>query len=107
MKEKPILFSAPMVRAILEDRKTQTRRVMSPQPEHKQIHRWRKYLLHDGEERRWCWRQHVGADSWDDITTQLGHACPYGVAGHRMWVREEHYRLGPVSYTHLTLPTKA
>lgn len=33
MKDHPLLFSAPMVRANLEERKTQTRRIFTPQPE--------------------------------------------------------------------------
>lgn len=81
MKERPILFSAPMVRAILAGTKTQTRRTVKPQPE----------AAHDGEPywfvggyRAWTYR------STSDVLRKGGKElpCPYGQAGDRLWVRE-------------------
>jgi hypothetical protein len=72
MKERPILFSAPMIRAILDGRKTQTRRIMKPQPD----------AVLDGEP---YW--HIGG-----YRTRIGakrpFVCPYGQPGDRLWVRE-------------------
>jgi hypothetical protein len=71
MKERPILFSAPMVRAILSGAKTQTRRVVKDAGDH--ILYFRR-----GEEdpRRW-----VGCDG-----LPIGHVyCPYGVPGDRLF----------------------
>lgn len=76
MKEKPILFSGPMVTAILEGRKTQTRRVIKPQP-HKE------HGTCGGEpDTAWFWR-----GEQDRFPTEK-HA-PYPV-GTPLWVRETH-----------------
>lgn len=74
MKERPILFSAPMVLAILEGRKTQTRRVVKKLPK-------RFSLL--------GWKMPTGLFPISWLTE-----CPYGQIGDRLWVREEHYRFG-------------
>jgi hypothetical protein len=72
MREYPILFSGPMVRAILEGRKTQTRRVV-------------KFPLID--------RNYMGNEvAWCETNAMLreGHheLCPYGASGDRLLVRE-------------------
>lgn len=73
-KERPILFSGQMVRAILGGRKTQTRRVIKNIP-HDAAHIW-----HDGGE--WIVENAPG-QCWNKKT-----ACPYGQPGDRLWVRE-------------------
>lgn len=77
MKERPILFSAPMVRAILDGRKTQTRRVVKPQPE---------LTSHSG----FLWKGYYSGTGFDmkTIVRNFSHRCPYGVFGDRLWVRE-------------------
>jgi hypothetical protein len=73
MKERPILFSAPMVRAILAGTKTQTRRILKPQPE----------LTESG----WMqWKD--GECAADCFASVIADDCPYGVPGDRLWVRE-------------------
>lgn len=93
MKERPILFSGPMVRALLERRKTQTRRVVKhqitgPNPP-VDIFDW-----YEGEPPRRKW---VGAHRGDGNHPGCGRdnerdnalrLCPYGEPGDRLWVRE-------------------
>lgn len=80
MRERPILFSAPMVRAILRGRKTQTRRMIKP----------RKGLtLNDliagGEQ-----TPHASGTTYSATREMLAKDCPYGVPGDRLWVKETH-----------------
>ncbi|CAG2126819.1 hypothetical protein LMG31506_00188 [Cupriavidus yeoncheonensis] len=76
-KERPILFSGAMVRAILDGRKTQTRRVVKPQPEVSE----QGNLMGD-----WLAKPLDGLllPKLQDITIH----CPYGQRGDRLWVRE-------------------
>lgn len=84
MKELPILFNGPMVRAILEGRKTQTRRVIKPQPP--------KGLKSFGWIVCSCPSENEGKAFWADdipLSRQTHYVrCPYGEPGDRFWVRE-------------------
>ncbi|HDR9277157.1 TPA: hypothetical protein QDB24_005294 [Burkholderia vietnamiensis] len=85
MKERPILFSGPMVRAILEGRKTQTRRVVKPAGAHHLFQFRGKDEARGADEPTgewaWCSAEHVVSDHIH---------CPYGKPGDRLWVRETH-----------------
>ncbi|AXY31888.1 ASCH domain-containing protein [Klebsiella aerogenes] len=85
MTERGMIFNAEMVRALLDDRKTQTRRIMKPQPEPcpRGGHWWPsnvfKTMLHVEEEMQ------NGKGGWGGL---VGDACPFGDVGDRIWVRE-------------------
>ena len=87
MKERPILMSGPMVKAILENRKWQTRRVVKPQPIEVPITNGSApgcYLAWPNSDAHLEW-QDVLADT--DYYVQAGF-CPHGKPGDRLWVRE-------------------
>ena len=75
MTDRPIIFSAPMVRALLAGTKTQTRRVLKPQP----------------PERVSCFEPHPSLPNelipWRDGEPLHSHVVPYA-PGDRLWVRE-------------------
>lgn len=85
MRELPILFTAPMVRAILAGRKTMTRRLLKPQPT----------MMNEA----WYWR-HPRYDNGDgvkyfhsrvitpSVRAIVARCSPHGIPGDRLWVRE-------------------
>ncbi|HHK4224944.1 TPA: hypothetical protein ACQTXI_003440 [Pseudomonas aeruginosa] len=83
MKERPILFTGPMVRAILEGRKTVTRRVVKPQPD----------FLGSMVDPNTPFKT-LDAGLHARIT------CPYGEPGDRLWVRESWWQAGENIMTH-------
>lgn len=85
MKERPILFSAPMVRAILAGTKTQTRRVVRKQFAPDAIVAEVGATTPEG----WQVSGHSGL-WWADAGACLDDAvrCPYGQPGDQLWVRE-------------------
>jgi hypothetical protein len=77
MKERPILFSGPMVRAILDGTKSQTRRIVKPQPTKDYV----TLMPLSGEL--------VGVTKHGGPVDNRGWLhCPYGKPGDRLWVRE-------------------
>lgn len=85
MSEKPIIFSAPMVKALLDGSKTQTRRVIKPQPEARTWETGRvdpAVILHDGH-----WYSCDTSDGSSHDTPYHLMKCPYN-PGDLLWVRE-------------------
>lgn len=76
MKERGMIFNAEMVRALLDGRKTQTRRPI----------KWKQTRFTEIGERedgsKWPWSEDAehACDFW--------HPCPFGAVGDRIWVRE-------------------
>jgi hypothetical protein len=85
MNWHPILYSTPMVQAILQGRKTMTRRIMKIQPNEDGVSYMKNAPLD--------WEQ-IYNDVWKPwkLETDEGEAlsvlCPYGCPGDILWVRE-------------------
>ncbi|HCT7674062.1 TPA: hypothetical protein ACXE8Y_003630 [Klebsiella quasipneumoniae] len=86
MKERGMIFNSEMVRAILSNRKTQTRRIMKVQPESNQLG---LLLITDSTK-----HNDIGKYHWAESNATGNHVrsnlflCPFGAVGDRIWVRE-------------------
>lgn len=81
MKERPVLFSVPMVRALLAGTKTQTRRVVKVSASAKNMRMVSAGL--------------AGFDGFGVVTETV--KCPYGAPGDQLWVRETWCEVEPLS----------
>ena len=86
MKERPILFNAPMIRAILANTKTQMRRIFKPDRMTWDANgRYTTYAMRGGE------LSTTGSGPFKPSSWL--HYCPYGQPGDRLWVRESFARV--------------
>ena len=83
-KERPILFSGHMVRAILNGQKTVTRREIKPSMRSADSN----FELHQQEDESWRPMHTFDESCMDAKGTEHPIACPYGQPGDRLWVRE-------------------
>lgn len=109
MNEKPILFNAEMVNAILSGRKTQTRRIMKVQPsEHfhpQTIHGAMDFTAHwytPGVIDKDGYLQPARKDVFGVADEDEGYTCPLGAVGDQLWVRETFgkYRAAPSGFVY-------
>ncbi|UPK82554.1 hypothetical protein LW139_07655 [Proteus vulgaris] len=84
MKERGIIFNAEMVRAILDGRKTQTRRIIKSVPATHNFHGWVMSSTRAKDEGKACWA--IGDSPLLKEPIRLN--CPLGKVGDRLWVRE-------------------
>lgn len=88
MKEIPILFSTPMVQALLAGRKKQTRRIMKPQPPEfcpfVGLRPDNRFEFYDRSPEEYKHPSATGTWPFDSS----GLKCPYGQPGDLLWVRE-------------------
>lgn len=83
-KERPILFSGHMVRAILNGQKTVTRREIKPSMRSADS----SFELHQQEDESWRPMHTFDESCMDAKGTEHPIVCPYGQPGDRVWVRE-------------------
>ncbi len=98
MKQRPIFFNGDMVRAVIDGRKTQTRRIMRVQPESAEFEP--RFII-DSTKRseidNWCWAE---PGVFVNPRRSALFPCPFGVVGDRLWVRETHsIRVEPSEHT--------
>lgn len=85
--EHPIIFSGPMVTAILRGEKSQTRRIVKPQQAHEPGAVW----VRSGDMHAQC-RDELARGVMDAVAEPI--RCPFGQPGDRLWVRETWTALG-------------